>query len=62
MPITALPGQLDLFTPDPDPTMTSCLCTPPAVRPCGHCAHCDTCLDCNQCAGPGHDHDCEAET
>lgn len=52
-------GQLGLFTPDPAPTLTDCLCTPPTVRPCGHCAHCDTCLDCGACAGQGHDHECE---
>src|SRR5687768_8181230 len=34
--------------PDPTPTLTSCACTPPTRRPCGHCTHCDTCLDCTQ--------------
>ncbi|MER6350590.1 hypothetical protein ABT186_01740 [Streptomyces sp. NPDC001634] len=53
-------GQIELpIWPDPAPTLTSCACTPPVRRPCGHCTHCDTCLDCGQCAGSGHDHECE---
>lgn len=59
---TVLPGQLDLFTPDPAPTLTSCTCGPRAARPCGHCRNCDTCLDCGHCAGPGcHPNDCEED-
>lgn len=61
MNAAAVAGQLDLFEPDPAPTLTSCTCGPRAARPrCGHCQHCDTCLDCGQCAGPGcHPNDCE---
>jgi hypothetical protein len=58
----AIPGQVEFdldFVPDPAPTLTSCACTPPTTRQCGHCAHCDTCLDCGDCAGQGHDHECE---
>lgn len=47
-------GQIDLFEPDPNPTMTSCQCTPQTIRPCGHCQHCDTCIDCRRCAGGTH--------
>lgn len=45
--------------PDPAPTLTSCACTPPSRRPCGHCIHCDACLDCTQCAGAGCTCECE---
>ena len=57
---TACRGQIELpIWPDPAPTLTTCACTPPTRRPCGHCTHCDTCLDCGACAGAGHDHECE---
>jgi hypothetical protein len=59
----AVPGQLNLFEPDPTPTLTGCSCGPRAIRPaCGHCTACDTCLDCGRCAGSGcHPTDCEED-